>query len=147
MDLVVDPKSVAKVLDKLPVPTICLHCGGPVSLVKNDVLYGKLYGTWPYAYACNDVYGCNSYVGLHPGTDIPLGTLADNATRAARMRAKEAFNPLWEPIEGFRSDAGKRTAAYAWLATQLGIPAGACHIGWFDKQTCDRVVAICEGRP
>lgn len=142
--MVVNPKALDKVLDKLPAPTICPHCGGPVSLVTNDVLYGRPYGDWPYAYACDDVRGCNSYVGLHTGTDIPLGTLANTETRAARIRAKAAFNPLWEPLDGFRSDKHKRTAAYAWLAMQLGIPASACHIAWFDKATCDRVVAICE---
>ncbi len=40
---------------------------------------------WPWVYICE---GCGSYVGMHPFTDIPLGTLADAATREARKECK-----------------------------------------------------------
>lgn len=98
------------------------------------------YGDWPWAYKCNSK-PCNSYVGLHPFTNIPLGTLADAPTREARKKAKAAFNPLWQSKRMSRKDA------YAWLAKQLGIVnAGECHIGWFDVATCERVARIMESR-
>lgn len=125
--------AIARVKNPLPAPTECQHCGGAVEIVNNSEIYGRSYGDWPWAYLCR---GCRAYVGMHPFTDIPLGTLADEATREARKRAKAAFNPLWQ-------DGGmKRTEAYAWLAGQLGIPVGETHIGWFDVATCERVVEI-----
>jgi hypothetical protein len=81
---------------------------------------------------------CNSYVGLHPFTCIPLGTLANAGTRQARKRAKAAFNPLWQ-----NGGPMARKEAYRWLAAVLGIAeVETCHIGWFDQATCDRVVAV-----
>ncbi|MDE2472755.1 MAG: hypothetical protein KGL35_29540 [Bradyrhizobium sp.] len=117
----------------LPVPTKCQYCGGDVDVVKNSAIYGKEYGEWPWAYLCR---GCKAYVGMHPFTGIPLGTLADAPTREARMRAKDAFNPLWQ------SERMTRREAYAWLAAQLGIALDTCHVGWFDIATCERVVEI-----
>ncbi len=77
--------------------------------------------------------------GMHPFTNIPLGTLADAPTRQARTRAKEVFNPIWQ------SQRMTRSEAYSWLAGQLGIAnVEECHIGWFDVQTCQRVVVVCQ---
>lgn len=135
-------QAVARVLDPLPVPQVCPHCLAPVEVVRNGEIYGSDYGNWPWAYACQR--RC-SFVGMHPFTDIPLGTLATKPIRAARKRAKTAFNPLWQGRAG-QSGALTRSQAYGWLAEQLGIPAGACHIGWLDVAACDRVVAVCRER-
>lgn len=125
-------RATARVSNPLPVPTDCPHCAAPVSLVNNETIYGRAYGEWPWAYACN---GCGAYVGLHPFTSIPLGTLATAEIRDARKRAKAAFNPIWQ--QGGMS----RKAAYAWLAGALGIAdVEACHIGWFDVDQCNAVV-------
>jgi hypothetical protein len=126
-------KATARVTNPLPVPTACPNCNGPVRLVENRVIYGRNYGEWPWAYDCRP---CDAYVGLHPFTAIPLGTLATAPVREARKRAKAAFNPLWE------RGAMTRTQAYAWLAEQLGIAdVDACHIGWFDVAQCEAVEA------
>jgi hypothetical protein len=132
--------ATARVTNPLPAPTECPNCGSAVKLVSNAAIYGREYGEWAWAYKCDSV-DCDSYVGLHPFTSIPLGTLANPATREARKRAKAAFNPLWE---GRRM---KRREAYAWLAKALGISnVGECHIGWFDIAMCDRVVAVIAAR-
>jgi Protein of unknown function (DUF3268). len=137
----VSQKAIARVKDPLPAPTVCPHCASPVKLVNNDVLYhGKSFGKWPYAYACtND--SCGAYVGLHDYTLIPLGTLANAATRKARMTAKAAFNRIWE-----RGHDMTRSEAYAWLARQLDIPPARCHIGMFDIAMCTLVKELCEAR-
>ncbi|KVP48431.1 zinc-finger-containing protein [Burkholderia ubonensis] len=127
-------RATARVKNALPAPTTCPYDGGPVEIVNNSAIYGRAYGEWPWAFLCRT---CRAYVGLHPFTGIPLGTLADAATREARKRAKAAFNPIWQ------SGAMTRTDAYVWLAQQLGIAVGECHVGWFDATVCDRVVAIC----
>lgn len=131
-------KAVARVRNPLPVPKVCEHCGGSCSIVPNSQIYGRAFGDWPWAVLCS---GCRAYVGLHPFTGIPLGTLATQETREARRRAKAAFNPLWE--HGGMS----RTEAYAWLAGALGIAdVEQCHIGWFDVAQCNAVVAAVQAR-
>ena len=118
----------------LPAPTTCPHCQAKVDIVNNEAIYGRPYGEWPWAYSCT---GCRAYVGMHPYTAIPLGTLATPEIREARKRAKSAFNPIWQ------NGRMKRGAAYAWLAEQLGIPKNECHIGWSGIEQCERIVAIC----
>ncbi|MBG0871435.1 hypothetical protein H0X91_15795 [Burkholderia sp. 9777_1386] len=81
---------------------------------------------------------CDAHVGCHPGTEKPLGRLADAELRAAKMAAHAAFDPLWK--SGERS----RGVAYAWLARRLGIAKNACHIGMFDLVTCRKVVDLCS---
>lgn len=130
-------RATARVTNPLPAPTCCPNCGDRVGLVSNKVIYGREYGEWPWAYRCCNAE-CDSYVGLHPFTAIPLGTLANAATRAARKKAKAIFNPLWD------GGGMTRTEAYTWLAGKLGIETvDECHIGWFDVATCERAVDIC----
>lgn len=131
-------KAIARVRNPLPVPICCPNCGEPVDIVNHDVIYGRSYGDWPWAYRCSDAK-CDSHVGMHPYTNIPLGTIANATTRNARKIAKNAFNPRWQ------NGNISRKAAYAWLAAQLGISnVEECHIGWFDTATCARVRDICS---
>lgn len=144
MSLVINGKSpsnpsrsaTASVTNPLPAPTACPYCKSAVQLVENDVIYGRHYGRhygeWPWAYRCAP---CDAYVGLHPFTNIPLGTLATAPVRDARKQAKAHFNPLWQNGEMSRSEA------YAWLAKALRIAnVNECHIGWFDIDRCADVV-------
>lgn len=132
-------KAIARVSNPLPAPTECPYCGSKVELVSNAEIYGRTYGEWPWAFMCTDD-SCGAYVGIHPFTAIPLGTLANAQLREARKAAKAAFNPRWQRGSMSRSEA------YAWLAQQLEMPnVGECHIGWFDVATCRRVVEICKG--
>jgi hypothetical protein len=137
-------RATARVLNPLPAPTICPHCGGEVRIVNNSAIYhGRSYGEWPWAYACVN-RACFAYVGMHPFTAIPLGTLATAEIREARKRAKNLFNPLWETGKARRMS---RTQAYTKLADALGIPVGECHFGWFDVNQCNAAIAaIKEGK-
>jgi hypothetical protein len=128
---------VKKVSNPLPVPTICPNCGGAVERVSNSLIYRKEYGAWPFAYRCV-IPACDSYVGLHPKTDIPLGTLANKSVRTARKQAKAMLSPMWE-VDGM-----DKNSVYAWLAEKMGITdVNHCHIGWFDEKQCAQVVQIC----
>lgn len=132
-----------KVKNPLPIPTDCQYCQGKGTVIRvdNKTIYGRQYGKWPFAYMCSTPK-CDSYVGIHPRTDIPLGTLADKATRAARKKAKAVFAPKWEEGEMTQDEA------YAWMARELGIAdVNHCHVGWFDIETCNRVFEICTRRP
>jgi len=130
-------RALKRVKNPLPVPTTCRFCGGAVGLVENDKIYnGRKYGDWPWAYLCANT-ACGAYVGLHPFTGIPLGTLADEHTRVSRKLAKLKFSQLYE------CGAMTRDDAYTWLAGQLGIAnKEECHIGWFDIAMCDKVCEI-----
>jgi len=119
----------------LPPPTACPVCGQRPELVTGAIVYphrpdlhAKMFWRCPQ--------GC-AYVGCHAGTQTPLGVLATEGMRRARIRAHDAFDALWK--DGLLT----RTNAYRELASRLGIPGAQCHIGQFDEETCGRVVEVC----
>jgi hypothetical protein len=129
-------RAIARVKDPLPAPTHCHYCRARVEIVNNAEIYNREFGEWPWAYKCTG-RGCRAYVGMHQFTNIPLGSLADSATRRARAGVKEVFNALW------RSGRMTREQAYKWLAGELGMKPSETHIGWMDVQTCQRALAAC----
>lgn len=133
-------RRLAKVRHRVEPPSQCPHCGGPVELVSNAVVYGLEQGAWPYLYLCSDeLTGCGAYVGLHHGTDLPYGLLATPAMRRARALAKPLFRATF--ATHFQGDV---SAAYKWLANKMGIPRTHCHFGLFTVEQCDQVRAILE---
>lgn len=136
----VSRRALRRVKNPLPAPTQCPNCQWDVVLTTNADIYGREYGEWPYAYLCTNGM-CDSYVGLHPDTDIPLGTLADSDLRESRKAAKAAF------FARMRHQGMDRSAMYSWLATQMGIPVDECHFGWFDHAKCELAQRICEAQP
>lgn len=130
----VSRRALMRVKDWMPPPDQCPYCTGPVELVNNSAIYyGKSYGKWPYVYRCKP---CDAYVGLHPDTDLPLGTLADSPTREARKKAKAEFFRVMKQMNWGRSKA------YAWLSSELGIPKSQTHFGMFDVETSNRAFKI-----
>lgn len=127
------PHVVNRVTDPLPPPTSCSFCGGEVHLVNNGKFYGGREFGWPLAYACR----CGARVGCHPGTTIPLGTLADRATQEARKRAHQAFDPLWQ-------DKGPGMRRRAYLALQKALGKDKAHISWMNIDECTQVVKVCQ---
>lgn len=116
----------------------CPICGNAAELVAGKKLFPKLLGlktTW--FWRCEP---CDAHVGCHPGSTTPLGMLATARTRNARTRAHRAFDSLWNPPQR-TSTTFTRTKAYEWLSQALGIPPVLCHIGMFDEDTCERVIA------
>ena len=68
----------------------CPYCGKEAELIDSSVIYGRSYGM---AYICFD---CDAYVGTHKGTEKPLGRLANAELRKWKMRAHDAFDPIWK---------------------------------------------------
>lgn len=111
---------------------ICPVDGATAVLRDDRLLYGRSFGQ---VWMCPTL-GCGRYVGAHPD-GRPKGTLADEKTRRARMRAHAAFDGWWQR-------AGvPRGRAYLQLAADLGLEVA--HIGEMNVEQCERVVELYVG--
>lgn len=110
----------------------CDYCGRQAEYVDSTIVYGRSYGN---IYLCRP---CMAYVGVHKGTDIPLGRLANAELRYWKRQAHEAFDPLWQRGR-FK---GYRNAAFGWLAGKMGLPVEKTHIGMFDIAQCKKSIRI-----
>ena len=122
---------------------ICPYCGAPSQLTTGAHVYphrpdlaSKRF------YECRP---CGAYVGCHPGTERPLGRLANAELRRWKQRVHSVFDPFWKLDR--RSHA--RSLAYARLARDMGIPREECHTGMFDIDRCRHALAVMQtwGRP
>ena len=118
------------------IPPICPYCFAPAEQVTGKDIYPhrhdlKLVAFWQ----CKP---CDAYVGCHKDTNKPLGRLADKELRGWKQETHRAFDPIWQMGDT------PRTKAYEWLAEQLNIPYGECHIGNFDIETCRAAIKTCK---
>jgi len=128
---------------------ICPYCGNFSSKVTGKEIYPHRPDLFHKAfYQCAP---CDAYVGCHPGTDKPLGRLADAELRRWKSIAHAAFDPIWKArFERKRQVDQKyrkhhaRGGRYKRLAELLGIPSKECHIGIFDVTLCKRVYTLCK---
>ncbi len=77
---------------------------------------------------------CNSYVGVHPGTKTPKGTLANRELRLKRIQAHRIFDEIWK--QGILSKA----EAYRWVADKFCLTDKQAHIGQFSNYMCDQLI-------
>lgn len=108
----------------------CPYCGDEAKLVDSAVVYGKSYGNiW-------DCRPCDAYVGVHKNSNknIPLGRLANRELRSWKIKAHDAFDPLWKD--------GKmdRKSAYAFMQKVMNLPPDKAHIGMFDVDQCKLLI-------
>ena len=106
-------------LDAASIP--CKRCGG---------MMRRVLGRHGMFYKCD--------CGDTAGSD---GKQYDFEDRMAKMAAHQAFDNLWRKAPNGRQEQTRRQA-YQWLAAKLGVPEDECHIRFFDKQTCMRVVSL-----
>lgn len=110
-------------------------CGKNALPVVGAVIYPHIpYLAQKLYFQCE----CGRYVGAHYNGK-PMGIPADAETRAARVQAHRAFDPLWQSGR-FLS----RGAAYRWLSDAMG--EKQVHIGETTKEQADRIVAICTAK-
>lgn len=107
---------------------ICPYCKAHTSFVDSEIIYGVSYGM---IYLCER---CRAYCGVHKGTDISLGRLANEELREWKQKAHKSFDPIW------KSKRLRRREAYTLLAGYLNLPEEYCHIGMFSVQTCKKVI-------
>ena len=119
-------------------PTIWRYCGSPVVYTSNAEIDGREYGEGK-CYLCRT---CRAFVGVHPGTDTPLGTLANEELRRYRQAAHYWFDQIWrKPLR-----ITTRYKAYGWLAEQLKLPRESTHIGMFEKEECEKTIRLSQER-
>lgn len=112
----------------------CPYCKRPSVLTGANVIYGKEYYD-KYIYLCRP---CDAYVGCHPGTCTPLGSLSNKELRQWRQVAHSYFDPMW------KNRPGKRGAAYAWMTKVMDLRPGTAHIGMFTVEQCKKLVELCK---
>lgn len=127
--------ATARVKNPLPVPTDCRYCGHTVVIKTHEEMYGRDFSDWPWAYGCSK---CEATVGMHPFTNIPLGTLANKDLKDARKKCKESFERIWQ------MDYMDRNKTYQWLAEKMQIPREECHFGWFTEDQCQKAKEFCD---
>lgn len=112
---------------------ICPYCGGRAFLQDSKVIYGVV--SFGLVYTCQNYPACNTYVGVHHGTTIPLGTLAGPRLRALRRACHAAFDPFWE------TQPVSRSTAYTWLKNFMNFTDRDAHIGEFNEEECEDFLA------
>lgn len=111
----------------------CPYCGSGVQYVDSAVLYrGKGFGM---IYLCAAFPACDARVGAH-ADGRPMGTLANENTRQARIAAHEWFDLLWKDGQLTRREA------YRFLAQYLGV--NEVHIGESDIATCTLIIGFAK---
>jgi hypothetical protein len=114
---------------------ICPYCSKQSKRVGGDLIYPHRPDlSEKQFWYCHE---CSAYVGCHPNTAVPLGSLANAELRTARSKVHATFDPIW------KSGTRTRSEAYAWLSEQIGVATEKCHIGMFDLATCERALAAC----
>lgn len=117
----------------------CPYCGREVSLEDTKTIYGRSYGL---AYICKGYpFECDAFVGVHKGTEIPKGRLANEELRRYKKLAHTYFDRQWRGL-----DRKARRDSYKWLGRELGIDGKHCHIGWFDIDLCKRTIELCQAK-
>jgi hypothetical protein len=113
--------------------TKCPYCGKATEYVDSACIYGRSYGM---IYLCRP---CDAYCGVHKGTDISLGRLANRELRELKKRVHAEFDILWAP-----KPAGcfTRKQAYRWLADKMGLPIEETHIGMFSEELCRKAIVF-----
>jgi hypothetical protein len=111
----------------------CPYCKSRANLVTGLKIYPHRKDlSDKFFYLCQP---CDAYVGCHPRSKTPLGTLANGSLRKLRAYAHEFFDPLWKN-KIFKT----RTKAYKWLSEQMGTTIDDTHIAMFNEEQCKKVI-------
>ena len=115
----------------------CPYCGGVAVLREGTYVYGERSKV-EKLYVCSNYPECDSYVGVHRGTIVPLGTMADGNLRNKRIRTHKLFDQIW------KSNLMTRKEAYRWMEYVMGIPKNTGHIANFSDYRCDFLMDKCR---
>ena len=111
----------------------CPYCGKSVVFRSADGIYHD-NSKGMMLYVCSNYPECDSYVRVHAGTNIPVGSLANHELRSLRRTAHHYFDQLY--ISGYMS----KQDAYQWLADIICAPLSEAHIGHLGEYYCKLVI-------
>lgn len=111
----------------------CPYCGSIATLRSADGIYQN-NPRESMLYVCKNYPACDAYVRVHPGTTLPMGSLANKRLRGLRMEAHKYFDQIY--IRGIMS----KQDAYHWLSDVLCIPFLETHIGQMGEYYCGKVI-------
>ena len=115
-------------------PTIkCPYCGRNAVFRKASYVH-KNASDNDYLYVCSGYPNCDAYVGVHAGTKIPKGTLADAKLRRKRIETHQVFDAIWKNGILTRKDA------YLWMSDIFCLSTAQAHIGHFSHYRCDCLI-------
>ncbi len=117
---------------------ICPYCGAKATLHPSKYVYGKDTKTDGLLYVCDKYPECDSYVGAHLKTKLPMGTLANGDLRNKRIKAHRTFDTIWQ------SGVMTKEYAYKWMEIKLGLSSNQAHIGMFNESMCDKLIEACN---
>jgi hypothetical protein len=104
----------------IDIPTRCDTCWSTDIAFKNEAeLYDKQRRDWPWIWHCNK---CDAIVGTHPGTNMPLGYMANKDIRNKRGKLHRLLDPLWQ------AKIYDRDVLYDALAHLLNMEPQECHV-------------------
>ena len=112
-------------------PKICPFCGGKIEYTSNSVIYGREYGNGK-CYLCKS---CDAYTGVHNGTNIALGIIANKEMRKLKKKCHEIFDKLWKNNK-------QRNDLYYRLSKLMNIDRKHCHFGHFDTEELKQALEI-----
>jgi ssDNA-binding Zn-finger/Zn-ribbon topoisomerase 1 len=111
----------------------CPYCGSHAILKDASYVYGQ-NSSGGKVYVCSHYPACDSYVGVHQGTSLPKGSLANRTLRRKRIQAHRIFDQLW------RQGIFSRQEAYRWIADRFCLQIRQAHIGNFSDYMCDQLI-------
>lgn len=111
----------------------CPYCGSPAILKDASYVYGH-HSSGGKVYVCSHYPACDSYVGVHQGTSLPKGSLANRTLRKKRIQAHRIFDQLW------RQGIFSRQEAYRWIGDRFCLETRQAHIGNFSDYMCDQLI-------
>ena len=111
----------------------CPYYGSPAILKDASYVYGH-HSSGGKVYVCSHYPACDSYVGVHQGTSLPKGSLANRTLRKKRIQAHQIFDQLW------RKGIFSREEAYRWIGDKFCLQTRQAHIGNFSDYMCDQLI-------
>ena len=117
----------------------CPYCHSPALLRPASVVHGdRTSDPNGKLYVCARYPACDSYVGAHRGSLLPMGTLANKALRRKRMEAHTALQRV------VASGIMTKKQMYRCIQAEFGLPAEEAHIGKFSELRCQQVIDLCS---
>lgn len=116
----------------------CPYCGTQAVLRPASAVHGINARPGEYLYVCQRYPVCDSYVGAHRKSLLPMGRLANGDLRNKRIKAHKAFDRLW------KCGIMEKWQAYRWMQAKFSLSSEQAHIAKFSDYMCDQLILACE---